>query len=255
MKTDYILTIAGNDVLSGGGMQADLATFTAHSLYGFVAQTCLTAVTEEGFEIIPVATDIFQKQLDSLAQVPFVAIKVGLLPNEAIAQSVLDFLKERPHIPVVLDPVLVFKENADQEVARMGEFMRQLFPLATVITPNLKEAQLLSQLSLIDTASMEAAAVKLQAIGAHHVVIKGGARLTEDEALDVLVTEDGSVEHLCAPLLKRNNQGAGCTFASAIASGLARGLSVVEATRAAKDFVYQAIAFSNDYGVTQYEKN
>lgn len=253
MKTTNILTIAGNDILSGGGFQADLATFAAHRLYGFLAQTCMTAVTEQGFEIIPTPLDVFQKQLDSLQDIPFAAIKIGLLPTPEMMAAVLAFLKARAQIPVVLDPVLVFKENADEEIAQMSQQMLSLFQVADVITPNLKEAQLLSGKPVTNLAEMEEAAAVLQLLGARNVLIKGGARLGEEEAFDLLRKEDGTLTYLKSPLLHRNNQGAGCTFASAVASQLALGKKVSEAAQAAKSFVYQAIAHSNQYGVVQYE--
>ncbi|MEQ9809907.1 bifunctional hydroxymethylpyrimidine kinase/phosphomethylpyrimidine kinase [Streptococcus jiangjianxini] len=253
MKTPYILTIAGNDILSGGGFQADLATFSAHKLFGFLAQTCMTAATKEGFEIIPTADELFQKQLNSLKDIPFAAIKIGLLPTPQIARAVQDFVKDMPKVPLVLDPVLVFKENADQEVAQMGQELQKLFSCATLVTPNLKEAELLSGQSISNLEEMAKAARILQQMGAKSVVIKGGARLDQNQAYDLLLEEDGQEVFLHSPLLSRNNQGAGCTFASAIASGLAKNQTVSQAVHKAKDFVYQAIAHSNDYGVTQYE--
>lgn len=255
MKTNYILTISGNDVLSGGGFQADLATFSAHKLYGFLAQTCMTAISDDGFEIIPTDDNLFQKQLDSLSDVPFAAIKIGLLPTPQIVRAVKGFIHKRPQVPVVLDPVLVFKENADQEVSQMSRDLQELFSYATIITPNLKEAERLSGQSISNLAEMESAARALQQMGAKSVVIKGGARLEEDQAYDILVREDGQVAFLQSSLLDRNNQGAGCTFASAIASGLAQELTVSQASHAAKIFVYQAIAHSNDYGVTPHDQN
>lgn len=253
MKTTYILTIAGNDVLSGGGFQADLATFLAHRLYGFLAQTCMTAVTEQGFEIIPTPLAIFKQQLASLKDIPFAAIKIGLLPNPEMMVAVLHFLKERPQVPVVLDPVLVFKENADDEIAQMSQHMIDLFKVASVITPNLKEAQILSGKKVTTLAEMEEAGVALQQLGAKDVIIKGGARLGEEEAFDLLIKADGTITYLSSPLLHRNNQGAGCTFASALASHLAKGSNVSDAAHSAKAFVFDAIAHSNHYGVTQYE--
>lgn len=253
MKTPYILTIAGNDILSGGGFQADLATFSAHKLYGFLAQTCMTAITDGGFEIIPTDDNLFQKQLDSLKEIPFSAIKIGLLPTPQIARAVKVFIQKRPQVPVVLDPVLVFKENADQEVAQMCQELQELFPYATIITPNLKESEVLSGQSISNLEEMENAARDLQQMGAKSVVIKGGARLEGDQAFDVLLREDGQVDFLQSSLLDRNNQGAGCTFASAIASGLAKDWTIRQSSQAAKDFVYKSIAHSNDYGVTQYE--
>ena len=93
MKDNFILAISGNDIFSGGGLHADLATYTVNQLHGFVAVTCLTAMTEQGFEVIPVDTTVFAQQLNSLKDVPFSAIKLGLLPNVEVADLALDFVK------------------------------------------------------------------------------------------------------------------------------------------------------------------
>ena len=106
MSDELILAISGNDIFSGGGLHADLATFTTNKQHGFVALTCLTAMTENGFEVIPVDTNVFKQQLDSLKDIPFSAIKIGLLPNVEIAELTLDFVKKHSDIPIVLDPVL-----------------------------------------------------------------------------------------------------------------------------------------------------
>ena len=102
MSDELILAISGNDIFSGGGLHADLATFTTNKQHGFVALTCLTAMTENGFEVIPVDTNVFKQQLDSLRDVPFSAIKIGLLPNVEIAELTLDFVKNYSDIPIVL---------------------------------------------------------------------------------------------------------------------------------------------------------
>ncbi|TCD45716.1 bifunctional hydroxymethylpyrimidine kinase/phosphomethylpyrimidine kinase [Streptococcus sp. X16XC17] len=252
MKTNYILTIAGNDVLSGGGFQADLATFANHGLFGFLAQTCMTANGPDGFEIIPTDLVPFQKQLDSLSTVDFAIIKIGLLPTPQIALAVLDFIQSRPQVPVVLDPVLVFKENDDDSVSTMQEIFQEFFTQVTVITPNLKEAEILSDMSISSLADMEIAAQVLKNRGAHNVVIKGGNRLDTNQAIDVLLTEDG-LETFQAPLLNKNNNGAGCTFSSAIASHLAVGDDISTAVSLAKSYVTSTIKHANSYGVTLYE--
>ncbi|HEM3710697.1 TPA: bifunctional hydroxymethylpyrimidine kinase/phosphomethylpyrimidine kinase [Streptococcus suis] len=253
MKTNYILALSGNDIFSGGGLHADLTTYTVHKLHGFVAVTCLTAMTEKGFEVFPTDSTIFAHQLTSLKNVPFSAIKVGLLPNVEIAEQALEVIQTHQDIPVVLDPVLVCKETHDTEVSQLRDELLKFFPYVTIITPNLAEAQLLIQRDIKTVEEMKQAARDLYELGAKHVVIKGGNRLDKDRAIDVYY--DGqTIEVLESPILTSNNVGAGCTFASSIASQLLLGKDPLEAVRLSKEFVYRAIETSDEYGVVQYEK-
>lgn len=253
MKTNYILALSGNDIFSGGGLHADLTTYTVHKLHGFVAVTCLTAMTEKGFEVFPTDSTIFAHQLTSLKNVPFSAIKIGLLPNVEIAEQALEVIQAHQDIPVVLDPVLVCKETHDTEVSQLRDELLKFFPYVTIITPNLAEAQLLIQRDIQTVEEMKQAARDLYELGAKHVVIKGGNRLDKDRAIDVYY--DGqTIEVLESPILTSNNVGAGCTFASSIASQLLLGKDLLEAVRLSKEFVYRAIETSDEYGVVQYEK-
>ncbi|MFH0401157.1 bifunctional hydroxymethylpyrimidine kinase/phosphomethylpyrimidine kinase [Streptococcus sp. A23] len=253
MKTKYILALSGNDIFSGGGLHADLTTYTVHGLHGFVAVTCLTAMTEKGFEVIPTDAAVFAQQLASLKDVPYSAIKIGLLPTVEIAEQALEFIKARQDIPVVLDPVLVCKETHDTEVSQLRDELLKFLPYVSITTPNLAEAQLLLQKDIKTVEDMKQAAVALYDLGAKAVVIKGGNRLGGSEAVDVFY--DGQeVVVLQSPLLPENNVGAGCTFASSIASQLLLGQDSLEAVRLSKDFVHAAIEKSDDYGVIQYEK-
>ncbi len=253
MKTNYILALSGNDIFSGGGLHADLTTYTVHKLHGFVAVTCLTAMTEKGFEVFPTDSTIFAHQLTSLKNVPFSAIKIGLLPNVEIAEQALEVIQAHQDIPVVLDPVLVCKETHDTEVSQLRDELLKFFPYVTIITPNLAEAQLLIQRDIQTVEEMKQAARDLYELGAKHVVIKGGNRLDKDKAIDVYY--DGqTIEVLESPILTSNNVGAGCPFASSIASQLLLGKDPLEAVRLSKEFVYRAIETSDEYGVVQYEK-
>ena len=253
MKTNYILALSGNDIFSGGGLHADLTTYTVHKLHGFVAVTCLTAMTEKGFEVFPTDSTIFAHQLTSLKNVPFSAIKIGLLPNVEIAEQALEVIQAHQDIPVVLDPVLVCKETHDTEVSQLRDELLKFFPYVTIITPNLAEAQLLIQRDIQTVEEMKQAARDLYELGTKHVVIKGGNRLDKDKAIDVYY--DGqTIEVLESPILTSNNVGAGCTFASSIASQLLLGKDPLEAVRLSKEFVYRAIETSDEYGVVQYEK-
>ena len=238
MKNKLILALSGNDIFSGGGLHADLATYTVHGLHGFVAVTCLTAMTDKGFEVLPTDEQVFSQQLSSLKDVPFSAIKLGLLPTVAIADQALDFIKKQADIPVVLDPVLVCKETHDVEVSALRDELIKFFPYTTIIK------------TLDD---LKAAAVTLHELGAQNVVIKGGNRFSQDQALD-LFYDGKDFQLLESPVLPNNNTGAGCTFASSIASHLLAGQSPLEAVNYSKDFVYRAIQRSDQYGVIQYEK-
>ncbi|MFC3932085.1 bifunctional hydroxymethylpyrimidine kinase/phosphomethylpyrimidine kinase [Streptococcus dentapri] len=251
MTAYNILAISGNDIFSGGGLYADLNTYTINGLRGFVAVTCLTAVTNQGFEVFATNDQVFKNQLNSLKTVDFSGIKLGLLPNLAVATLALDFVKKNQDIPVVLDPVLVCKENHDIEVSVLRDELLKFFPYVTIITPNLTEAELLTEKSIKTLDDLKEAAKILHNLGAKTVVVKGGERLDSDQALDVFY--DGEkFEVLSYPLLKENNVGAGCTFASAIASQLVLGAPVFQAVKAAKNFVYQAILHSDQYGVNQH---
>lgn len=185
MSDELILAISGNDIFSGGGLHADLATFTTNKQHGFVALTCLTAMTENGFEVIPVDSNVFKQQLDSLKDVPFSAIKIGLLPNVEIAELTLDFVKKHSDIPIVLDPVLVCKETHDVEVSQLRDELVKFFPYTTVITPNLPEVELLIDRNVKTIDDMKHAASYLNELGAKTVVVKGGNRLDGNKAIDV----------------------------------------------------------------------
>lgn len=171
MKTDYIVTISGNDILSGGGLYADLATYIRYDLQAFVAVTCLTTRSEEGFSLFPVAKEIFRDQLNSFTNAPISAIKIGLLPNAEMCEIVLDFIKGHLGIPVVLDPVLACKEIDDVKIVPLRQEILQLLPYVTVVTPNLVEAQLLSQKEIISLKDMQEAAKYFYQLGAKQVVI------------------------------------------------------------------------------------
>lgn len=254
MNNKYILALSGNDIFSGGGLHADLTTYALNGLHGFVAITCLTALTDKGFEIIPIEDDVYQKQLTSLKNIAFSGIKIGLLPNVSSVKATLEFIKQHPSIPIVLDPVLVCKEEHDREVSSLRDEILKLLPYATIVTPNLVEAQILVKKEIKTIVDIEDAARYLYKKGARYVIIKGGNRFDKNEAIDVFY--DGKNMHvLKSPIVAANNIGAGCTFASSIASHLVLGKDPLEAVKAAKDFTYHAILASDQYGVVQhYEK-
>jgi pyridoxine kinase len=255
-KRFKILAISGSDILSGGGFQADLATFSQHEMYGFVAVTSLVVLSEQGsgFEVFATDITVFERELLSLENVAVDAIKIGLLPTVEIADLTLKFIQRHQNVPIIFDPVLVFKENADDEISKMREKLLAFLPYVTVITPNLKEAELLSGQKISNLSDMKKVATILSDFGSQHTIIKGGDRLYQHFATDIYY--DGITYHeFIKPVVTKNNNGAGCTFASSIACQLARGQSVLSAVQNSKEFVYQAILNSNEYGVFQHEIN
>ena len=241
-----ILTIAGSDSISGGGIQADLATFSEYGVFGFTAITSIVTILDDQFFIHETELSILREQLETIfAQKDIAAIKIGLLPNIPIIQLVSEFLAKNQDKYIVCDPVLVFKETKNVSTVHFAqELIDAIFPYADIITPNLDEARVLADMQFIHTLEdMHLAARNIVRKGAKSVIIKGGSRLHGEHACDYYF--DGIVRQTfeTQKLLVNTNNGSGCTFSSAIASNLANGLSMIEAIKDAKDFVYQGIKY------------
>lgn len=239
--TKTILTIAGSDTLAGGGLQSDLKTFEDYRLFGLTAITCIAVMKDNQFEIHDLPTNLLQDQLDTIKQeVDLSAIKLGLIHDVTALSIVKNFLQSFDG-PIVLDPVMAFKEtdHVYSQAYRAG--LIQLFPFATIVTPNLKEAELLSQQKITALPEMKQAAQAIVQLGATAVVIKGGERLAGELAFDLFY--DGNQFNLLSKpkLTKKTINGAGCTFASAIASNLVLGKNLETAIVDSKEFVYQSI--------------
>lgn len=237
-----ILTIAGSDTLGGGGLQADLKTFEQYHLFGLTAITCIAIVENEEFIIQNLSPKLLEQQLQTIQSgVHLDGIKIGLVHHPDSVPVIKRFL-EKQTVPIVLDPVLAFKETTETYQKHYRDLlMQELFPLATVVTPNLKEAELLSELTITDEASMQQAAKIIHQQGNTSVVIKGGQRLPGETALD-LYYDGHQFKHFRKPkLTEKTINGAGCTFASAIASNLVLEYSPIAAIQQSKKFVYQAI--------------
>lgn len=239
-----VLSIAGFDPSCGAGTAADLKTFAAHNCYGVAAITALTVQSTLGVKSVhatPAAT--LRAQLDALAEdVPFAAVKIGMLGSRANAVAVAEFLDARKLGNIVLDPVIQPSAGGPELLDGAGvkylgdELMRR----ASVVTPNIAEAMVLSGLDIKDIAGMEAAARKLVERGARAVVVKGGHM---EKAVDVLLDNDGVVTILGGDHIKsEHTHGSGCTFASALAAQLACGRPLREAAMLAKAYVTKAIA-------------
>ena len=240
-----ILTIAGSDSGGGAGIQADLKTITLLGGYGMSAITALTAQNTVGVQaILELPLDFIEKQIDSVvSDIGVDAVKTGMLSSSAIVSLVARKIKEYRLRQVVIDPVMVAKSGAPLLKQEARQALREeLIPLALVVTPNLPEATVLCGFEVGDPETMKQAARQIHQMGARNVLIKGGH--LKGEIVDILFDSRNFHEFSTPRIPTKNTHGTGCTFASAIATELARGNSVPESVRRAKDFMTAAIRFS-----------
>lgn len=238
------LTIAGSDSGGGAGIQADLKTFAALGVYGASVITALTAQNTLSVSAIHDApVEFVTAQIDAVcSDLDIKAVKIGMLSNAALIGAVADGIKRHRLKPVVLDPVMV-ATSGDRllKAEAVSALVKRLFPLASLITPNLHEAAALLDTSMATSEEQMAEQGKaLLAKGAKAVLMKGGHG-EGAEAVDLLVTPKG-IERYAAPRLDTpNTHGTGCTLSSAIAAHLAKGLALPQAVRLAKIYLQGAL--------------
>jgi hydroxymethylpyrimidine/phosphomethylpyrimidine kinase len=236
------LTIAGSDSSGGAGIQADLKTFAAHGVFGLSAITAITAQNTEGvMASTPVAPDLVRAQIDSvISDIGANATKIGMLATAGIVAVVAEAIAGLALSHVVLDPVMVAtggQRLLDEEGINL--LQARLLPLATVVTPNLSEAETLTGLRVRTVAEMRAAAVRLVELGAAAAIVTGGH--LDGPAIDVLYDGRSFTDLEADRIETRHTHGTGCTFSSAIAARLALGDPLADAARAAKHYVTLAI--------------
>ena len=244
------LTIAGSDSSAGAGIQADLKTFGALGVYGLTAVTCVVAeMPGRVSKIEPVSAALVRDQIEVLLRgFPVAAIKTGLLFSAEIITEIARVLRENHSRPLVIDPVMV-ATSGDPLLQNdaVENYERNLFPLATLITPNLGEAARLLGKPISDLPAMREAGEILANKYGVSVLLKGG-HLTGDQAIDLLFL-NGNVIEFSAPFSRGiATHGTGCTYSAAITAGLATGLPLEEAIRRAKNFVSAAIAEHHAWG-------
>ena len=241
--TAVALTIAGSDSSAGAGAQADLKTFSALGVYGVTAVTCIVAETPgKVSRIQPADPEIVREQIELLLKhFPVAAIKTGLLCNAVIVAEVVRSLRKIKHRQLVVDPVLIATSGDVLLAPNAVElYERELFPLATLITPNLDEAARLMGAPIRNLGQMHRAAVALGKKYNTAVLLKGG-HLPGRRATDVLCFGNGTTE-FSAPFVPRvKTHGTGCTYSAAITAELAKGAELGRAIAAAKRFVTSAI--------------
>ncbi|MEM2542875.1 MAG: bifunctional hydroxymethylpyrimidine kinase/phosphomethylpyrimidine kinase [Candidatus Korarchaeum sp.] len=247
-RVPVALTIAGSDSGGGAGIQADLKTFAALGVHGTVAITSITAQnTREVTAVQDVSVDVIRAQIEAVvSDIGVDAAKTGMLHTSEIIRAVAEEVR-RHRFPLVVDPVMIAKSGAPllKEEA-VKSLIEELLPLAEVVTPNAREAEVLSGISVRSLDDARRAAKLIAEHGPRAVIVKGG-HLEGGESIDVLY--DGDFTELRAERVgSRNTHGTGCSFSAAIAAELAKGRSIREAFRTAKLLVTEAIRYGLPVG-------
>jgi len=245
------LTIAGSDSGGGAGVQADLKTFSALGVYGMTAITAVTVQNTKGvYGYEPSAAQLVDEQIRAVTtDIGVDAAKTGMLANAGILRAVAAAVQELEIPNLVVDPVFVSKHgHLLLEEDAVEEIRARILPLAAVVTPNLPEASGLADVPVDTKDDMRRAADAILARGAGSVLVKGGHLEASTEAADLFVT-GGFEEWLATDRIDTaNTHGTGCTLSAAIAAYLAIGLDLLDAVRAGKRFVTEAIRHGLDIG-------
>lgn len=241
MKT--ALTIAGSDCSGGAGIQGDLKTFAAHGVYGMSVITAVTAQNTtkvshiQGLEPITIS-----KQIEAIFDdIKVDSIKIGMLFNKRIITAIVNTFKHYQLPKIVLDPVMI---STTGRILLKGDaiesIVKDIFPLCNLITPNILEAERLTDTPISNTYDMETACRKLYELGPKNVLVKGGH--LRDTACDVLFDGNDFTYYNHKRIDNPNTHGTGCALSSAIAANISKGQNTVDAVRMAKDYITKAIA-------------
>ena len=247
MKT--ALTIAGSDSSGGAGIQADIKTMCAYGVFAMSAVTALTAQNTCGvIDIMEVSPQFLNEQLDCVfTDIRPDAVKIGMVSSGALIETIADSLKRHRAERIVVDPVMAATSGArlinEEAIATLKE---KLLPLAMLITPNIPEAQILSEMQIRHEEDMVKAAKHIQQRYSCNVLIKGGHQI--NDANDYLQTADHGQWFYGKRIDNPNTHGTGCTLSSAIAANLAKGFALEEAIQRAKDYISGALNAMLDLG-------
>ncbi|KON88376.1 phosphomethylpyrimidine kinase [Sporosarcina globispora] len=250
MRVNKALTIAGSDSGGGAGIQADLKTFQELGVFGMSALTAVTAQNTQGVQgVYPMTAEAVASQIQSIGEdLRPDAVKTGMLFSAEIIESVSKKIAKYGWKNIVTDPVMIAKGGAsllqNEAIAAMK---KHLIPLSMVITPNIPEAEVLTDIRIRSLDDKKQAAVELHKLGARNVIIKGGHDEGKDIAADLLFDGGSFSEFKSKRIQTANTHGTGCTFSAAITAGLADGLSVQQAVDRAKQFIQAAI--EHDLGI------
>ena len=244
------LTIAGSDSGGGAGIQADLKTFQELGVFGTSALTAVTAQNTFGVSAIqPIDTEMIRAQIRAVTDDFSVnAVKTGMLFSAEIIHTVADELRGKG-IPLVIDPVMIAKGGAsllkDEAISALAKV---LLPLATVVTPNIPEAEVLAGMEIKTETDIEKAAERMMVLGAKAVVVKGGHRKEAPFAEDLFIGADGQRFSIRSPWVDtKDTHGTGCTYSAALTAFLASGETLADAVVSAKSFIH--VAIENGLGI------
>lgn len=244
-----ILIIAGSDSGGGAGIQGDIKTVTCLGGYAATAITALTAQNTTGvYGIYEVPENFIAQQIKLvLDDIGADALKTGMLHKESVIETVADAIGGRG-IPLVLDPVMFAKGGAALlEKLALSALKTRLIPMATIITPNIPEAEYLAEITIKNLDDMQKAAEEIMKLGCKSVLIKGG-HLEGEIITDLLVTESGEETFAQPRIHTKHTHGTGCTLASAIATGIGQKLSLVDSVIRARNYVAEAIKNAPNIG-------
>ena len=249
MKLKTVLSIAGSDSSGGAGIQADIKTMTANGVYGMSAITALTAQNTMGiYSVLEVPSDFLKAQLDAVFTDIFPdAVKIGMVSSPELIETISKSLTFYNAKNIVLDPVMVATSGAALTKANaINSLQEKLFPLATLITPNIPEAEILSGRKIDSSRDMELSAHDLSEKYGCAVLLKGGHRI--NDANDLLC-QNGNTKWFSGKRIDiLNTHGTGCTLSSAIASNLAKGVPLIQSIENAKRYISDALASNLNLG-------
>lgn len=244
-----VLSIAGFDGSGGAGLQADLKTISALGCYATTVLTALPVQNTTGVKsIFSIPVSVVDEQLASIFDdILSSAVKIGMVHTPQLVETIARYLNQHPSIPVVFDPVMVATSGHKLiEEATIKSLVTHLFPVASIITPNMDEAALLAKMEVKDVDDMYVAGQKILQLGCKSVLLKGG-HLKESTLTSLYFKEDGSVvEYTFERYETQNMHGSGCTLSSAIASYIAQGEALERAVKLGQDYVHKAIYHAKD---------
>ena len=251
--TKKILIIAGSDSCGGAGLQTDIKTASAHKVYSSAVVTCLTAQNTAGVYAIHNAPIPFlKKQLEVvLDDIKFDVIKTGMLGEAAIIDCIYDVLqKKAKNIPLILDPVMVATSSDILLKKTAIKSLKKLISKATIVTPNIDEAQVLAEMKIKNLADMKIAAKKIKDLGCKAVLLKGGHLNFADKKIhSILLDENNKFYQITNKKIgKKNIHGTGCALASALACNIAKKLALKTAAQKANSYIFSAIKKSLKLG-------
>ena len=244
-----VLTIAASDCSGGAGIQADLKTFSAHGVYGMSVITAVTAQNTQGvFAVQDISRDVIAQQIEAIFDdIEVNGVKVGMVSQVQTIEVIAEQLRHFRPPTIVVDPVMVSKSgyhllNPEAEVT----LIKELLPLAMLVTPNIPEAEVMTKMSIRTLEQMEEASRAIYQMGAKNILLKGGH--LEGDAIDLLYDGQEFSRFFSARIATKNTHGTGCTLSSAITANLALGYSLYEAISQAKEYITLAIQHSLSIG-------